>query len=653
MNSRLRYFIITLLLSVSISAVFLLSKEKQSQQKGQEEAALQANRLLELSSVAFEQMTERMATQLTRVIETELANKSADGSLLNSSFESVALVEPQGDGQLNLEWLKSSPNLRSPFDIRSWLANNTTGTLFDSEILFRSAPSVSGDPKVIFGVKLKINTEQGISERYGIGVMPSLELAGLTSSLKSNSAEIFFVDQNGFALSFPDPKYVGSKMDVHPLVSVALNSETFRNVGPFSDLSQNETIGGFKKNAQTGVTTIVNLPQRRGLAEKQSLVVVLIIVFAITAFALMLLYIFTGKDMYVVREMKEQMAKLRTHNSNLQNQSRSLDMARQAHLQWSRSVSGYLKAPIYSLIGELQKVKASDSKYSKNFEFMDKELRRVKDFIEGLGYHSDSGESLQTFNLKEKLEQVLFRQRENFNSRGLKLTISNLEEYFIYGSTSDFQAASDLLFDFFRKELLLQKTSKELTLSLSKTPGAVALTFETSLDGLPETLDEVMSLQDDRYINLAISNGLFKALSATTKIENGIEKFRFTATVPIVAAPKKEAPKAPAPTPEPAPAPKPATPDPEQLNAALQKEDTAKERLELLTKQVTAELDRVLPPSPEDDNDVTVVADLTASETSPSKADKNVESNEANDDDDDSDKPPKISIRKPRVRFDS
>lgn len=620
--SGYRYFIIVGALSALICLFFYSSLSQQNEIKNQESGAAEVSRLLDLASAAFEQMSERLATELTRVIEAELISNTSTSWLENSSFEALALAKNNGAGGWSVEWVKKRSGVGKEFNFTNWVTRFRSQGLQENQLIFENVAEASGQAQVIFGVQLRVKSDTGNSERLGLGIIPNSEISNLLSSLKTNAMELFFVDSNGYALSYTDPRYIGSKMDVHPLVAVALKASSLRSIGPFSDLAQRETIGGYKKSLKTGVFTIVNVPAVSSVGQKQGTVFSFVLSLAATILALVLIAVFVSSDNRRLRLLRDQLAKLQSQNKSLQSESRSLDLARQAHQQWSRSVSGYLRSPVYSLLGEFQKVKDANPAHKKSYEFIESELRKVRDFIEGLSQRSDTADNKQTFNLRDKLEQVFFQQKENFTTRGLRLTTGESPDLFIYGSIADLQAATDLLLEFFRKEMQLEKTDKNLVVNLKPVHGAAELSFECTLNNVPDSLDEMMSLQDERYLNLAVANGLFKSLSAMTSLENGIEKLRFAVKFPLAAQPKKEEPVEVA----------PAEPSPAESSASKKLSD--KVESDLLAKQVTAQLDKMLPPSPDESEnlDVSVVNELTATEA---------------------ETPPKVSIRKPRVRYDS
>lgn len=618
--SKYKYLILIFAISAMISLVFFSNLEQQNQKKSQESGAAEVSRLLELASAAFEQMTERLATELTRVIETELISSSSNSWLENSSFESLALARPSAGGVWTLEWVKTPLGQPNSFNFTNWISKVDPTSFQQNKLIFRSIQSSNGESKILFGVLLRLKTNTGSSERLGLGVIPSSELTSLLSPLKSNALELFYVDKDGFALSFTDPKYIGSKMDVHPLVAVALKSKSSRNIGPFSDLRQNETLGGFKKSLKTDVTTLVNILNTNNYGQKQSQVFLTISISAILFLGLLIAYIFSTGDRRNLRIHKEQILRLQSQNNNLQSESKNLDIARQASMHWSRSVSGYLRSPVYSLIGELQKLKDKLPANTSSLDFMAKELYKLKDFVEGLSQRADNESAGQNFSLRQKIEEVIFQQRDKYVSRNLSLSFNDAPELFIYGNISDTLAAIDLLLEFFRKEMVQDKTAKSLAIELSSAHGAAEINFISDLTTAPENLEEIMSLQNDRYVNLAVANGLFKSLSGATSIERSLEKIRFKVRIPLAAQKVAELAE-----------PK-LEPKLEQKKQPLKKTED-KQSVDLLAKKVNDELDKILPPRPtaSDDQEVSVVEDLTASTS----------------------QPPSIQIRKPRVRFDS
>lgn len=623
--ARFKYLLLILTTGFVVSAIFIVGQNQSQEQGVEKNAAVEASRLLDLITAAFEQYSERLATELTRVIEAELTSSETTSWLTNSSFEAVALAEPNEVGTWNLEWVKSADQGQQSFDFSGWLPRVGKDAVSDNRFLFRTVTNIRKEPRVLFGVQLRVKSGGNDLTKIGLGILPVTEVASVLASVKGTELEGFVVDKDGNALTYPDPRYVGSRMDIHPIVSTLLKSSTARTIGPFLDLQQKPTMGGYKKIPKTGTAVVVNIPTVEPAGRRQGFVTLVLISCAITFILALLAFAMSSSDRSGLQMFKERAAQLQVQLRNLQNESRQFETVSVAHRHWSRSVSGYLRSPVYSMLGEVQKLKEK-YKAGDALAFLEDELRKVKDFVESLNSRAGDSNAESNFLVGEKAAEILHRQKESFERRGVELLFIDDPQATIYGNPGDFQTGLDLLLQYLLKEMSSSQGGKQISVSVHFEHGTVEFKLTVPVAGLPEDLAEVMAMQTDRHVSLAVANGLFKAMGGVMSIQPGINGTSVRVRFPAASAGTAEISKA-----APAAAPTPTKPpEPPELES---KKSTRAETV-LLTKKVTEELDRILPPEPEKQTqqDVSVVDELTAT----------LDLTE-----------PKVKIRKPRVRYDT
>lgn len=623
--ARFKYLALILTTGLAVAAIFILGQRQNQEQGTEKAAAAEVSRLLDVVTAAFEQYSERLATELTRVIEAELTTNEATSWLINSSFEAVALAEPDTLGGWSLEWVKSPGQGQQSFDFSSWLPQLSKDAVQDNRFVFQTVLNIRKEPRVLFGVQLRVKSNGADVTKIGLGVLPVTEVAGILSSVKGAELEAFVVDKEGNALTYPDPRYVGSRMDIHPIVAALSNSAGSRNISAFTNLLQKPTVGGFKKLPKSGAAVVVNIPTEVAASGKKDLITLLVLACALTLVLSVLGYALSSNDQHTIRSLKERAAYMQAQLKNLQGEARQFETVSAAHRHWSRSVSGYLRSPVYSLLGEVQKLKEK-YKAGSALAFLEDELRKIKDFVESLSSRASDTNAEQTFSVNEKLSESIYRQKESFDRRGVDLQFVGDKNAIIYGNISDFQTAIDLLFQYILKELGPATSAKEIRTDLTAEHGTVEIKLSVPIVGLPDDLIEVMSMQTDRHVGLAVANGLFKTIGGSLSVESNMSGSLVKIRFPMAASTRaSESGQQTEGLSHSKPQTEPSIEAPKKSNRL----ETA-----LLTKKVTEELDKILPPEPHktEKHDVSVVDELTAS----------IDLTE-----------PKVKIRKPRVRYDT
>lgn len=606
----------------------------------------QINQLTTSLRLAFDNFAERNASDLARIIEVEMTQDSISSWLVDSPFQAVALVDQEVNGTWKTEWARSKESASAKDTIQGWLSKLPLDKITGEFVSWNRVEVPGQRPSLILGVQLRLKTANSEKTQIALGVLPLDHLAVLTEPLKTEGSEIFLIDSAGYSLTFPNPQYVGSYMDVHPLVNAAVKAQTISDVGDFRNLAGEATIGGFERVKNSNVYVIANLPTTtpivyasRQLSESGFVILGILILLSLPLW-------------FIQRADNERLSQLRQTLLNVDSGQREntvvirdsgvkaspelVDVARKELFErFASVVFQQLKGPIYGAIGKASRLQTQIPPEQKEvLTALEAELRKSKMFVEGLGrtlkFHERGGTEV---NLAKVFEADLARSAEQLQKQGVDVDFSPGANLVVKSHPDD---AHKIFLTILKRTWetdmpATQNGRRKLIIRLESQGPIVRATFLFHGLKIGEgQAEKIFDIRGPDDLDLSVARGLAYSWNGLLTAEDSLAGLRFILELPV--APGFEVVKnghKAAEISEAKSIPYKATPV--AANLAPEITLTKSETLEL--KKVDETLNRVLPPAPKPERTgISVVEDLTATEEMANPKD--------------------VKIRKPRVRID-
>ena len=661
-----KYFFLVWATGVGVTIIFAFSTGQQDWEAERDSALKRVGQLSASLRLSLENLTEKTANELTRIIEVELVSSGLTHWLSESSFQSIAMLGRDDFGNWQVEWAKS----KTPGDVyvkaqyEAWKGGLPLDAIQGETLSWNIVRYNTTPPRkmLLLGVQLKVKAKQGESYKIAFGLLPLNYLTSLTEPLKADGDEVFIVDRAGRALTYPDPQYLGSNLDVHDVVKALKKSQKLSDFRNFKNLSGDATVGGYERSKNSNAYIVANQKvqtrQSAILAVAQSGVMGLGLVILLSLITI----IFEKSDRNRVRQMAILLRKGQDGSKSSAEPASSSDIEkerRELFEQLGLTFLTHLRGPVYSSLGKMHKLTAAvkDAEQKKDVAFVEKEIRRIRDFIEGLGQTFDlDARPSERIDLSATFEKHLTRYRSVLQKREIQLEFEPHANAWLKMSRDDLDFILRTMMDTVLDKLTFSGDQKKLQVKIEKMGGMNRLALLVMGAKFPVAEVETMFLIRDREnLELSFARGFALSWNGNLSAESSILGARFFLEIPAVETEIKEEVKAMGqekkeePVFEQAAEPEAPPAEPLATQVTTMKEDTLSE------KRVTDELNKVLPPTPApaSKTEVSVVEDLTAStEASLNLSPDTQTATEADGPPDVPDDPMEVKIRKPKVRFD-
>lgn len=643
MKGFTKYFFLVWATGLGVMAVFAISTGHQDW-KAERESAL--NRVGQLSTslrLSLENLTEKTANELTRIIEVEIVSSGMTHWLSESSFRSIAMVGRDSRGQWAVDWAKSKTPGSMQSQYQKWLPKLPMERIKGETLSWSRVELDNRRPMLLLGVQLKVKAKQGESYKVAFGLLPLNYLSSLTEPLKTKGEEVFLVDSAGYALTFPDPAYVGSIMDVHPLVSDLKKSQKLSEFGSFRNLSNDPTVGGYEKSQNSNVYVVANqtIKSRQmamlGVAESG------IMGFGLILFLSIIALFFEKKDSTRFRQMTSM---LRKGNSDSSKEKAGTSSPgdiekerRELFEQLGLTFLTHLRGPIYSSLGKIHKLTGNikDSENKKDISFIETEVRRLRDFIEGLGQSFDlDSRPSERIDLSMLVESMMANYRKALSKREIAVEFEPHANSLVRVSRDDLVFILNTILNYAANNLSYSGDERRIQIKIDRVGGMSRLSMLMVGAKFPvKEIESLFQVRDRNQLELSFSRGFALSWNGNLSAESSILGARIHLEFPAVDVEEKvEVRESVTATPEEPLATKVTSFDSDNFNS----------------RKVDDELSKVLPPTPSVSprTEVSVVDDLTATVSS-----LNFEKmSEPEPEPPNADNALEVKIRKPKVRFD-
>jgi hypothetical protein len=598
--------------------------------------------------LAFENFSERSANDLARLIELELTQSQPSAAFEQGPFTEIALLEQRSDGQWVAEWARR----KTPLNWTDVAARLPMAKVTGDFVLWGRAEAGSQRPNLYLALQLKVKGDGPERVRVAIGQLPLDHLAALTDPLKRQDTELFLVDTAGYSLTFPDPQYVGSPMDVHPVVAAAVRAQALSDFADFRNLQGQATVGGFEKAAKSNVYVIGNLPVKTVFAgARQKMSESFIFVIGLLIFLSIPLFLWRDDWLERVQQLQDHMKSLSVGGPGGGTGGgaskvfgvQTSDEGSTLLEGFTRSLYNQIKGPVYLALGRLQRLQSSGAALALRNDLMalDQDLQAVRTFVDRLGRsQGPSGVSLQPLQMAEVVESQLVMNGSRFQKLKILTELQKVKDATIKVHRSEFEVIVDTLISRAIDLLFEQPGGRKLVVRL-ETLGPTAR-LSLLLHGVKRGSEEIKHMFDlTRFsdVELFVAKGLAVAFGGTLYAEDSLVGLRLFAEFPVLSALSvssgpTQVPVSPV---EPS-AVKPLAGDPLENPLAQ--------------KKVDEKLNQILPPKPtRTAPEVSVVEALTASQSQSQSQSKSqeqptqpvVETKATSEE---------IRIRKPKVRID-
>jgi hypothetical protein len=452
MDIRLKYWvpIVVPCVGLALSLLFLWSTSNGSfEEKHQLKIVQQESKLFR---VAAEEFSEKMATQLMQTLEAEMASPTPTETFEKSSYQAIALLlSAEGENSV-LDWHRTNEvGINKTFF--ETIANKIQAEkLAPDQIIWKRIEGLDRKPHLLLGVQLRVKTNDSERVRLAIGILPMDAMMSLMSPYQGEAAEVFIVDSSGFSLSTSDTRYLGTQMDIHPIVSALKKQDKIDDIFRTRSLSNQATVGGFQRTKNSNMYVVLNRPIESEAGTQWSLVLSSIL--AIFGF----LILGVGINYFFFRSRARESANEMDEHLMTTAVSEGLSKMERARLEKNvldrtlRAMSGGLRSSIYSLIGKCHILmpKLNEPSLIDDVKFMESELRVVRNLIEemGPGTHTASNKPLPILDLSEAVRHAIVASSGMIQTRGIQFRESLMPEVMIRVPREDLEHAVTTLLQF-------------------------------------------------------------------------------------------------------------------------------------------------------------------------------------------------------------
>lgn len=423
-------------------------------------------------------IVDQYADRLTQLIAYTVglqksASDSKNEEFLKSDFVMISLLSLQeGEKKWESDWIEKKPGMTS-----GWKSGEDTGLLEglplarveeDTVVWFRQLTS-DGQPIFALIIQLTMNSleKEQPTTALAVGFLTSQSLSATIESFKGTDREAMVIDERGYALAYTSQKYVGAKMDAHPVVENLLSNRQVASAGRFKNLSGASVVAGIERLNKTNLYVVVarqvdSLPQLipaifMSLGGFAIGALLLSLAFGVVAFRPALAAYDYLQDMAIslaqglpLRQPEpyadlppvvlESIHKLQTqgptpsqvsHKESPKVQDSEIHMAstpdeqkKEIYKEIASGLTQVLKNPINAILGQAQlaRSKSHDESLKENYTVIEREARRARETIEHLGKISGGDEvKTQRIDLQDVALAAISQLRPEIERVGAKV----------------------------------------------------------------------------------------------------------------------------------------------------------------------------------------------------------------------------------------
>jgi signal transduction histidine kinase len=361
------------LLSLVISAPFVF--QSGDFESAKTETVEHANQLRRSVRAYVELQNELLADRLAKQIEVSHANSSFE----NGEFVGVALIEDSQvkwfqsqQASLDVEWFRTEMATHLKGIDRSSNKDEVTWLRLQSPL-----------QQVYFAMLTRLNVKSHNGEKLflAVGLLPSSIFSPVSVVAKGARAQLFLIDNFGFALSYPDQKYVGSKTSSNPFVAAAINQKP---IEAYTSREGVQRVGGVERVSNSNLMIVADAPILLPGPSRMQMVIqfllISLVVVVMTAWAFGYL---TDEEIRQKQILVDNFKMLSEKGSS---ETVVIDESEIRLKEFARGVVKCLQSPLTSIAGliHLAQAKNTDKAVREVLEKITFESRRSRDFIESM-----------------------------------------------------------------------------------------------------------------------------------------------------------------------------------------------------------------------------------------------------------------------------
>jgi signal transduction histidine kinase len=397
-------FSITAVIAVFVTSLVLSAiLAMQTAERTRADKRQQILQLRETEQSLIATLNQSFMKNMLGVYEKELGAPDSTQALEASDFSALGSFVQEDSKSWSADWYIT----RTPQFSREWFSQIEKSTAFENikpgELTWLHLTSDSG--QVEFGLATLVQVRAGeiTKNKIIVAVSPSAILTSVSTLSKGVASQTFVVDREGYTYSYPEPQYVGAKIDSHPVVRALLDQSTSganENVSDFRALDGSPILGAYEFIANSNLAVVVTSPRATVFQFItqffiQTVLVTLGLV-ALTMIAFSTLLARDGHEKELLRQNLELAQRSREEDVSpsvgigakpVVSPNTSLHAVTNLQIkEIVKGVADYLRTPLTALLGQLQIAERQDSLPSVKTTLTPTiaEARRLRDFIENL-----------------------------------------------------------------------------------------------------------------------------------------------------------------------------------------------------------------------------------------------------------------------------
>lgn len=339
------------------------------------------------------------ANLLAETIQKEMNSSEVSADFKQSPFEALLVLTPSELQISGADWFRSKPTTLTEDLLVSQLKKmNRWPTLNEDVTIYRFEAQ---NKRIYFGLStlVQFKSPEKTENKIAIGIVSNTYFQPLFDFIKGSDNEILLLNNEGYALVYPDQQYVGSIATQHPYVQTVKNAEAGLQIFSAENFNKRSTMVGFENLQDAALQLYFATP----VLAKSALVVtsifkVVLFCFVILLVSVGLIYYFGRKNVERIQVLEDNATLLaeRAVKSNTVKTFESEQYARLQQKDFSENVVKTLRNPLLVAIGQIQilKSKLAQGEKKLNFDDIEKPLRLSRDFIEQLATHEQVNEPL-------------------------------------------------------------------------------------------------------------------------------------------------------------------------------------------------------------------------------------------------------------------
>lgn len=538
---------------MALAASYLFAQHMRLQSYEDKRSSIK--QIKQATQALVESQNDLLADRLAQQIEVRTTKRSikSQNEFLAIGLLSYAEERKIQSPSLKLEWVENFSSVLNDQWLRSVLLFSQKEMLFtreDGGVTWTQIMGPDQQPYFLMTVLLQVKSSLSEKNQIAIGVLPLSIFSSVNLIAKGEEDILFVTDIQGNTFSYPDQRYVGTKISSHPVVTALAKGES---VEKFIETSGNPIVGGYqpirKSNLYVVMTAQVKSPFNMMLLILTQIVFVALAIAIVTALVVGY-YVRLEKNQTNILEKN---FRLLMHAEGVGGDEKNSEeiFLRNQKEQWSkefaRGVVKSLRNPITTIMGLAHVVGSARNEKSQKEATAKivKASRDARDFIESLATASGCGEETsQAIELMPAIDQVVSTYRNDLVRAKIQLEENYANADVLRGHFDDLKDSLKAILGFAIRQLSTRDSDeKRIKLLHRRLGGNAEITIEVHGVELKPEIRRCLFLPfqlrgqfaDSMNFDMALARTYFLNLNGDVSVENlGYEGFRFVVRVPVI-----------------------------------------------------------------------------------------------------------------------